>query len=144
MESRGNRNLVLDGVNIGAEQIGSTLHFGPNPDFNGYPSAHFTRNSAAGNGFNNDFHRYQMEWTPDRITFKVFFYLKFECISVGVNFELFLRLMMLRLARFGLKAAFGTDTNSVKNSQASQIHGDTAKLWHHLIKKYAKDFFQIQ
>ncbi len=71
MESRGNRNLVQNGVNIGTEQIGSTLHFGPYPDLNGYPTAHYTRNAAPGNGFNNGFHRYQMEWTPDRITFKV-------------------------------------------------------------------------
>lgn len=71
MESRGNRNLLQNGVNIGVEQVGSTLHFGPNPDFNGYPTAHHTRNTAPGNGFNNGFHRYQLEWTPDRITFKV-------------------------------------------------------------------------
>jgi beta-glucanase (GH16 family) len=71
MESRGNLNLVQNGVNIGAEQIGSTLHFGPYPDLNGYPTAHYTRNAAPGNGFNNGFHRYQMEWTPDRITFRV-------------------------------------------------------------------------
>lgn len=71
MESRGNRDLTQNGVHIGTEQIGSTLHFGPYPDLNGYPTAHYTRNAAPGNGFNNDFHRYQMEWTPERITFKV-------------------------------------------------------------------------
>lgn len=71
MESRGNRNLLQNGVHIGTEQIGSTLHFGPNPDFNGYPTAHYTRNAAPGNGFNNDFHRYQLEWTPEKITFRV-------------------------------------------------------------------------
>lgn len=71
MESRGNRYLVQNGVNIGVEQVGSTLHFGPNPDFNGYPTAHSTQNSPPGNGFNNGFHRYQMEWTPERIRFSV-------------------------------------------------------------------------
>jgi len=71
VESRGNRDLIQQGTNIGTEQVGSTLHFGPNPDLNGYPTAHHTRNSAPGNGFHNGFHRYQMEWTPERITFRV-------------------------------------------------------------------------
>lgn len=71
MESRGNRNLVQDGVNIGAEQVASTLHFGPATEFNAYETAHYSRNTAPGQGYNLDFHRYQMEWTPDRITFKI-------------------------------------------------------------------------
>lgn len=64
VESRGNRHLVENGVNIGVEQIGSTLHFGPFWPLNGYATAHFSRNSAAGNGFNLHLHKYQMEWTP--------------------------------------------------------------------------------
>lgn len=71
MESRGNLHLVQGGVNIGTEQVGSTLHFGPNPDFNGYEKAHFTRNSAPDNGFNKDFHLYGLEWTPDFLRFSV-------------------------------------------------------------------------
>lgn len=71
MESRGNRDLLQNGVNIGTEQMGSTLHFGPDPNMNGWPTAHFSRNTAPGNGWNNDFHRYQMVWTPEGITFSV-------------------------------------------------------------------------
>jgi len=69
LESRGNRELVMNGVNIGVEQIGSTLHFGPYPALNGYPTSNFVRNSD--NGFNNGFHRYQMEWSPEAIRFSV-------------------------------------------------------------------------
>lgn len=64
IESKGNKDLVQNGVNIGSEQIGSTLHFGPYPGLNGFTTAQFTRNAKSGNGFNNDFHRYQMDWTP--------------------------------------------------------------------------------
>ncbi|CAD7089077.1 unnamed protein product [Hermetia illucens] len=72
MESRGNRNLVSSaGVPIGPEQVGATMHFGPDYTANGWPTAHFERNSGAGQGFNNDFHRYQVEWAPDHFTFKV-------------------------------------------------------------------------
>lgn len=45
MEIRGNRNLYTNSqrtVNVGVEQTGSTLHFGPRWDYNGYPTAHHT------------------------------------------------------------------------------------------------------
>lgn len=71
MESRGNRNLVQGGTNIGVEQVGHTLHFGPHPGLNGWPTAHASRNSAPGNGFNNAFHRYGLEWTPNSLTFTI-------------------------------------------------------------------------
>lgn len=71
MESRGNLNLEQGGQNIGAEQMGSTLHYGPDPSLNGWPQAHFSRNTAPGQGWNNDFHRYQMTWTPTSIAFSV-------------------------------------------------------------------------
>jgi hypothetical protein len=67
-ESRGNLNLMLGGKNIGAEMTGSTLHFGPYVGLNAYEKAHFERNSAAGQGFDKDFHNYQMEWTPGKNT----------------------------------------------------------------------------
>jgi beta-glucanase (GH16 family) len=62
MESRGNRNLTLNGVNIGVEQVGHTLHFGPYVGLNGYPTTNFNVNSEPGQGFDQDFHLYQMEW----------------------------------------------------------------------------------
>lgn len=79
MESRGNLNLMKDGVNIGAEQVcvfkdekrlrdfktdfsyskyGSTLHFGVDYIINGQKYAHADKNTPAGNGFNVDFHTY--------------------------------------------------------------------------------------
>ncbi|XP_059491029.1 uncharacterized protein LOC132205777 [Neocloeon triangulifer] len=74
MESRGNRELGSfggAGVNIGVEQISSTMHWGPDPGHNRYYQTHWERNSAAGNGYNNDFHLYQVEWTPDYIKFAI-------------------------------------------------------------------------
>lgn len=64
IQSKGNRELIENGINIGSEQIASTLHFGPYADADGYKTTQFVRNSKSGNGFNTDFHRYQMEWTP--------------------------------------------------------------------------------
>jgi beta-glucanase (GH16 family) len=63
VESRGNKNLLQNGVNIGTEQMGSTLHFGPYGTLNGYLTSTFARNSKVGAGFDAVFHRYQMEWT---------------------------------------------------------------------------------
>ncbi|KAF4525487.1 hypothetical protein B566_EDAN002345 [Ephemera danica] len=71
VESRGNLNLVKDGQNIGSEMAGNTLHFGPFWPLNGYESAHFETNTAAGQGFDTDFHLYQLEWTPDYLLFKI-------------------------------------------------------------------------
>lgn len=64
VESRGNRDYVQKSVNIGTEQISSTLHYGPYAKLNAYETTHFNRNSVPGNGWGNDIHRYQMEWTP--------------------------------------------------------------------------------
>lgn len=64
VQSKGNRELNQNNVNIGNEQVTSTLHFGPYTSLDAYQSAQFVRNSKPGNGFNNDFHRYQMEWSP--------------------------------------------------------------------------------
>lgn len=72
MESRGNLHLVnSQGVNIGSERVGSTLHFGPFYPLNGYNTATFSKNSAPNDGFHLHFHRYGMEWTPDLIRFTV-------------------------------------------------------------------------
>ncbi|XP_037916848.1 beta-1,3-glucan-binding protein-like [Hermetia illucens] len=71
IESRGNRNLVENGENIGTERVASTLHFGPAPQFDSFENTSFITNTATGQGYNLDFHRYQFEWSPDRITFKI-------------------------------------------------------------------------
>lgn len=69
--SRGNKELIQNGINIGAEQIASTLHFGPYATQNAYRTSYFPRNSPTGNAWSNDFHRYQLEWTPEKIIFSV-------------------------------------------------------------------------
>lgn len=70
MESRGNRELKNpQGVNIGTQQVGCTLHWGPNYNYNRYPYTHFEKQNGA--GFDTAFHKYQLEWTPDKMTFKI-------------------------------------------------------------------------
>lgn len=72
IESRGNRQYKNgEGKHIGVEHFGSTLHFGPLWNQNGYWSSTFSKHSTPGNGFNNGFHRFLMEWTPECITFCV-------------------------------------------------------------------------
>ncbi|KAG5674655.1 hypothetical protein PVAND_004609 [Polypedilum vanderplanki] len=72
LEARGNRDLIKNSVNIGNEQITSTLHFGPHSEADAWQSTSFTRNSNdKSKTFANSFHRYQMEWTSDKITFSV-------------------------------------------------------------------------
>lgn len=69
MESRGNLNLIHKGVHIGTQQIGQTLHFGPYYYLNGEEYVHIMTNDA--NGFEKDYHLYQLEWTPDYIKFSI-------------------------------------------------------------------------
>lgn len=44
------------------QEAGSTLHYGPYPELNGWERAHWIRRNSA--GYNSNFHRYQLEWTP--------------------------------------------------------------------------------
>ncbi|KAJ8930605.1 hypothetical protein NQ314_016575 [Rhamnusium bicolor] len=70
MESRGNRELRNSaGQNIGTQQVGSTLHFGPNYNYNRFEYAHFERNNPA--GYDTDFHTYGLLWNSDGITFYI-------------------------------------------------------------------------
>lgn len=69
VESRGNINLKLNGKIIGVKKMSSTLHFGPYWPLNGYETATFSRELE--NGFNSDFHKYQMEWNTEHIKFSV-------------------------------------------------------------------------
>jgi hypothetical protein len=62
-EGRGNRNLTVNGLNIGTELTSSTLHFGPYWPTDGWELAHFERRSEPEQGFDKDFHRFQIEWT---------------------------------------------------------------------------------
>jgi hypothetical protein len=67
LETRGNRNLFNGQTNVGVEQGGSTMHFGPNWNHNGWPTAHNTRNQQP--GFDADFHNFTLRWEPTRIQF---------------------------------------------------------------------------
>lgn len=69
MESRGNRKLFDRGVNVGAEQVQSTLHFGPHWENNGVGHATFTKNISP--GFSEDFHNFSVAWSPEKIEFSI-------------------------------------------------------------------------
>lgn len=71
MESRGNRNLVQNDVNIGSEQVGTTLHFGPYVGLNAYNTAHKSKNAPSGQSWDGAFHRYGLQWSPDEISFSI-------------------------------------------------------------------------
>lgn len=72
VQSRGNRELIRNGINIGTDQISSALHFGPYAKADAGQATTYARSaSEKGKGFNSSFHRYQMEWSADKITFSV-------------------------------------------------------------------------
>jgi hypothetical protein len=77
MESRGNLKLFNPaGVNVGAEQVGHTMHFGPRWDVNGWPTAHYTKNNAQ--SYHNGFHKYGLKWTNTSIEFFI------DGVSTGI------------------------------------------------------------
>jgi beta-glucanase (GH16 family) len=82
VEARGNRDLVKAGASIGNDQITSSLHFGPYVETDAWQLTTFARNvnekadakaskEGSRKSFGSEFHRYQMEWTTDKITFSV-------------------------------------------------------------------------
>lgn len=71
LESKGNRDLIKNGINVGIEQVTSKLQFGPNQGYNAGSGSTFTRNAESEKGYHTGFNRYQMEWTPDHITFSI-------------------------------------------------------------------------
>lgn len=66
IEARGNIKYGND-VQIGVEQIVSTLHFGPNWDQDGYRTSSFSTNNAS--GYHNDFHKYGLVWDESGFKF---------------------------------------------------------------------------
>ncbi|CAH1367168.1 unnamed protein product [Tenebrio molitor] len=70
MESRGNSELY-DGAgnNIGNKLVGSTLHWGPSETLNMFMNTHAEASNP--DGYNSDFHNYQVMWTESDITFLV-------------------------------------------------------------------------
>lgn len=70
LQSRGNLNYTdKDGVQIGAQQVTSTLHFGPESNQDGFRSAQFPKNNVT--GYDNDFHKYGFVWNESGIRFFV-------------------------------------------------------------------------
>lgn len=69
MELRGNRDLWSGATHVGNQQAGSTMHFGPAWNVNGWPTAHYTRNQNP--GFDANFHNYKLVWTPTSIQFLI-------------------------------------------------------------------------
>jgi beta-glucanase (GH16 family) len=64
VESRGNDKLFLDGKNIGSERVSTAIHYGLNSSYEFRKYQTYDKFSAAGHGYNDDFHRFQMIWTP--------------------------------------------------------------------------------
>lgn len=69
VEARGNRKLFAGNTNVGTEQVGSTMHFGPRWDVNGWGTAHYERNSQP--SYADGFHTYKMVWTQNYIEFSI-------------------------------------------------------------------------
>jgi len=85
MESRGNKELFNDkNMNIGVEQVGSTLHYGPYSSLNGWSKAHFDYNSNPGEGFNKHFHVYGLEWTPGKSRIKKLLILQPQSVCISM------------------------------------------------------------
>lgn len=67
LEVRGNRDLKLNGVNIGVQQQRNSLHFGPYSNLNSYHDATFVTNNEE--GYHTRYHKYELEWTSNYIKF---------------------------------------------------------------------------
>lgn len=67
MESRGNRDLRAGDAQVGTQQTGATLHYGPIWYLNGWGYAHQTINNPA--GYDTNFHNYKMVWTETALEF---------------------------------------------------------------------------
>ncbi|XP_021920148.1 beta-1,3-glucan-binding protein-like isoform X2 [Zootermopsis nevadensis] len=66
-QSRGNAMYLVDGEPMGTQRMEMALHFGPG--IGGFIKQHI--NSKEEKGWDNDFHEYELEWTPEHIKFSV-------------------------------------------------------------------------
>jgi len=62
VEARGNAKLMMDGVNIGVEQVASTMHWGPYFPHNAYNQTTWSKNSSP--GYNAAFSRLWPDLEP--------------------------------------------------------------------------------
>lgn len=70
-EGKSNPMLMQKGVNIGVERVQHGLGYGPYSRVDGLGVKNEQWAVQNKNGWNSDFHRYQMEWTPEGITFSI-------------------------------------------------------------------------
>ncbi|XP_064620833.1 beta-1,3-glucan-binding protein-like [Lineus longissimus] len=69
VEARGNGNLKdSNGKSVGADQVGSTMHWGPYWPQNAWPRTHASKNLNAGT-YGSGFHKYGLEWDETDIRF---------------------------------------------------------------------------
>jgi len=69
VDTKGNRKLFNpDGVNVGSEQTCPDIRYGTK-DMK--KIVYYCVNTDEDQGFDRDFHVYELEWTPDRITLKI-------------------------------------------------------------------------
>ncbi|PIK33946.1 putative beta-1,3-glucan-binding protein [Apostichopus japonicus] len=70
VECRGNLNLAAeDGTQVGVNQMGSTMHWGPYWPLNGWHQTHASVNLPDGKTFADGFHKYGLEWTSEGLKF---------------------------------------------------------------------------
>jgi beta-glucanase (GH16 family) len=73
MESKGN-DIYVDGSgqNVGNTLMGSTLHWGPDPDHNNWWRTHWEKNLyGSGQSFADGYHLFGMTWTDNHLIFTV-------------------------------------------------------------------------
>lgn len=69
-EGCGNENYTdTNGIQIGVQQVTSTLHFGPDPNQDGYQNLHISKNNPA--GYENAFYKFDLIWNENGIQFFV-------------------------------------------------------------------------
>ncbi|KAH1020465.1 hypothetical protein HUJ04_010118 [Dendroctonus ponderosae] len=70
LESRGNKDYVNpNGMNVGTQQVGHTLHWAPSVGANQWAKTHFDKNDPA--GYDTDFHIYKLVWNSNGFIFYI-------------------------------------------------------------------------
>jgi len=70
VEVRGNNDFSCGGYPLGNRLMGSTLHWGPAPNQNGFSRTHWEK-VLQNTDFSADFHTYGVEWLPNVMNFFV-------------------------------------------------------------------------
>jgi len=67
VESKGNPALYNGATNVGNQQAGATMHFGPVWDRNGWSTAHNSVNQIP--PWSSDFHTYRLVWNSEQLQY---------------------------------------------------------------------------